>query len=1320
MKNNNRKQKNKTILSVVLSVFMLFSMLPLHAFADETPANTKKIYMFGEVIPNEKNVGVSTTTSYEAMHGFLPKTVNTYVYNGEGAEIEVLPVTWSVKTHTTKGGAPVDIASPTFTVGDVIVFEAACKVYPYMNEEATTKPIFTITLTGEGISLIKQFSLDETDLDRQDAIIPTAEGVLTMPTSVAFRADGQLVGEATDRSIKNLNNASWKLKEAPSGHTIVANETAADFTSYYPKGTYIYEFVIDENVEYCVKLKYDLEKEEWIPIAFSKFAFAPDATNTNLPIREVIWTGTGGAVPTYTVTKFETLEADVATQIFAKGDTFLEVRKPSKLKATATNSVTGNIETIEIPVSWSSFSTSEVGEHTMEATPNSSGSKVNGYVVNLNGKSLPTITVKVKNIAFSPLTTLPHKEYFIKQPLGDVHDFTPEIPMSVNFEQENSKPYTDAVASLELKSITNSAGGIISLNSNKYLETADTYTFTYFVSGITVERMIWKEVWEGYQAIKTNFTDTTTTITQTITITDAPYEEHEFIRFVDSKYNADGDYEHITIEKDGVISFDPPSSINVVVYDSIEGTNGYEKTISKPVKWVNATGTAYDKNTFNTGTPGTYTFTAKFDTSPPSARSMAPVLSSIPTPVVKMPSFSITVYDFATDTIKPKYGDGSPTNPFIYYLGLGETKALLDKAGNKVLFERIYKADANDVVYRDGKTNISTITNVNGKIVGVTGISVGSDPLVIEDNFPKEITKHAWVYVIDAPHKTKHPAETDDWYMPGSTTLPEHMIDVDKSAAWTADGADTAKISFIVEGIEVAIPRSADIIFVFDASGSMVNAHHWDKAKMALSGISDVAFGVDGENPYNNRLSLALFGNDSTGSFNFVSDKTMYEQKIANLETPSGSARTGYTSGLAQATAYAESRTGNEVYRPLYVFFFSDGDHEQYYAGNDYYTSNYEKIDDRNINELKTRLKSVNQAITIHKPNDFLNKFNNTDHGVDVNQAGLSLDKYYKYMHQITTSAENLVITDVIEDEYKVIEAELPANMTLTTNSAGKEEVTITIGRVNVGDIITVNIPIKIKDQHKPTGGDVVTYPTNESAKAVYENFQFKEKEITDDATKTPAPYTIQKPKLSYPSTGVIPPPPSGVTHTVTYTDGVDGEVVFADQVIHGIVDGDKTPDFNLGGSNIPTRPGYTFTGWSPTVAETVTESIIYTAHWSTPYTVTYTDGVDGEVVFADQVHPNLNHGVPTPAFLLNGSNIPTRAGYIFAGWLPNVSDKVIKNVVYIAQWNKDVPREIPKTGDSSNVMMWMMVALSSGLGLLFFSKKSLSYKEKPVSKDNE
>ena len=63
-------------------------------------------------------------------------------------------------------------------------------------------------------------------------------------------------------------------------------------------------------------------------------------------------------------------------------------------------------------------------------------------------------------------------------------------------------------------------------------------------------------------------------------------------------------------------------------------------------------------------------------------------------------------------------------------------------------------------------------------------------------------------------------------------------------------------------------------------------------------------------------------------------------------------------------------------------------------------------------------------------------------------------------------------------------------------------------------------------------------------------------------------------------------------------------------------------------------------------------------------YTVTYTDGVDGEV-FKDKVIPDLVVGTPTPEF----GGTPTRAGYTFTGWSPAVEEKVTRDITYNATW---------------------------------------------------
>ena len=124
----------------------------------------------------------------------------------------------------------------------------------------------------------------------------------------------------------------------------------------------------------------------------------------------------------------------------------------------------------------------------------------------------------------------------------------------------------------------------------------------------------------------------------------------------------------------------------------------------------------------------------------------------------------------------------------------------------------------------------------------------------------------------------------------------------------------------------------------------------------------------------------------------------------------------------------------------------------------------------------------------------------------------------------------------------------------------------------------------------------------------------------------------------------------------------------------------------------------------------------------SEKYTVTYTDGVDGEEIFKDQTY-TVEAGKATPAF--NGT--PTRDGYTFAGWKPAVAATVTGNATYEATWksntttttpsdNKPSTGETtsPKAGDTSNIVLWaalLFVSCGALAGTLVIDKKKKTMK---------
>ena len=134
--------------------------------------------------------------------------------------------------------------------------------------------------------------------------------------------------------------------------------------------------------------------------------------------------------------------------------------------------------------------------------------------------------------------------------------------------------------------------------------------------------------------------------------------------------------------------------------------------------------------------------------------------------------------------------------------------------------------------------------------------------------------------------------------------------------------------------------------------------------------------------------------------------------------------------------------------------------------------------------------------------------------------------------------------------------------------------------------------------------------------------------------------------------------------YTVTWID-YDGTVLEIDS---NVKEG-TTPTYD---SQEPVKEGYTFNGWTPEISE-VTADVTYQATYSEKiieqvYTVTWVD-YDGTVLETDT---NVKVGT-TPSY---NSNTPTREGYIFNGWDPEINE-VISDTTYQAIYIK-----LPDTAD--------------------------------------
>lgn len=158
--------------------------------------------------------------------------------------------------------------------------------------------------------------------------------------------------------------------------------------------------------------------------------------------------------------------------------------------------------------------------------------------------------------------------------------------------------------------------------------------------------------------------------------------------------------------------------------------------------------------------------------------------------------------------------------------------------------------------------------------------------------------------------------------------------------------------------------------------------------------------------------------------------------------------------------------------------------------------------------------------------------------------------------------------------------------------------------------------------------------------------------------------------------------------YSVTYTDGIGG-ASFADEVTGDLRRGTPTPAFSAG---TPTRSGYTFNGWSPAVAATVTGDATYTAQWKKNSSG---GGGGSHATKKYTLHYESNGGTKYADEKYKGNKVvaldktPSRVGYTFTGWYADqeLTDKITKikmtsdKTVY-AGWKAT---DVPETLNSDN-----------------------------------
>lgn len=261
---------------------------------------------------------------------------------------------------------------------------------------------------------------------------------------------------------------------------------------------------------------------------------------------------------------------------------------------------------------------------------------------------------------------------------------------------------------------------------------------------------------------------------------------------------------------------------------------------------------------------------------------------------------------------------------------------------------------------------------------------------------------------------------------------------------------------------------------------------------------------------------------------------------------------------------------------------------------------------------------------------------------------------------------------------------------------------TISVNRLltkgeTVGNKIIYNIYANFNPTINATAGTGGTITDNGVTEVNYGDS--KQYDITADAGQDIASVSVDgqdisnavgKDNFSYTFENVREPHTIDVTftnelYTVTYTDGVDNEEIFKDQSYVDLLSGTKTPKFN----GEPKRTGYVFTGWTPEVTETVTQTVTYSAQWAVDengndkpdndekYTVSYQfiNGADDKKLpkEVNDMLPKATsyvYGVKVVPVALKADRVETTDGvWLFEGWTPEEIEKLTADTAFTGTW---------------------------------------------------
>jgi hypothetical protein len=103
------------------------------------------------------------------------------------------------------------------------------------------------------------------------------------------------------------------------------------------------------------------------------------------------------------------------------------------------------------------------------------------------------------------------------------------------------------------------------------------------------------------------------------------------------------------------------------------------------------------------------------------------------------------------------------------------------------------------------------------------------------------------------------------------------------------------------------------------------------------------------------------------------------------------------------------------------------------------------------------------------------------------------------------------------------------------------------------------------------------------------------------------------------------------------------------------------SPGFTVTSPGNPTRSGFTFNGWSPSLPRTISSNTTFTAQWVSDTVTATFDSAGGSQSYDPQSG--------SPGFTVTSPGSPTRSGFTFNGWSPSLPRTISSNTTFTAQW---------------------------------------------------